>query len=114
MREAIRELRPAAWCGLVVGALGPSMCRLAGEAADAVLLSSVAPTHAARSAEIVRAAADAAGRPRPASTPALADGLAAWRGVVDEVVVAPALPPGRPDAVLRLLQTVRSAWQLSA
>jgi alkanesulfonate monooxygenase SsuD/methylene tetrahydromethanopterin reductase-like flavin-dependent oxidoreductase (luciferase family) len=160
VREALEELRPAGWAELAVGALGPSMCRLAGEAADAVILNAVTPPAAARSAERVRDAAEAAGRPAPrvyavvmagigtaaraqlkASSrflgqlpqyaahfarlgiapedtmlavedePALAAGLAAWSGVVDEVVVLPALPPGQPEATLRLLETVCRAWR---
>jgi alkanesulfonate monooxygenase SsuD/methylene tetrahydromethanopterin reductase-like flavin-dependent oxidoreductase (luciferase family) len=163
VRAALRELRPAAGCELVVGALGPRMCTLAGEEADAVLLNAVTPASARRSAELARAAAAAAGRPAPriyvlvlaglgeefrarldqaaafyttipsyarhfarlGLAPAdvmlaagdlqeLGAGLAAWRGVVDEVVVGIPPDPERPDEVLRLLEPVRTAWQASA
>lgn len=163
VRDALRELRPVAGCELVVGALGPRMCSLAGEEADAVLLNAVTPAHARRSAELVRAAAARAGRPAPhvyasvlaglgeefrarleqaaafyttipsyarhferiGVAPAdvmlaardlqeLGAGLAAWRGVVDEIVVGIPPAPDRPDEVLRVLEPVRTAWQASA
>jgi len=50
---------------LVVAALGPKMCRVAGEIADRVLFNWVTPEHARRSAEWVRAGAAAAGRQPP-------------------------------------------------
>jgi alkanesulfonate monooxygenase SsuD/methylene tetrahydromethanopterin reductase-like flavin-dependent oxidoreductase (luciferase family) len=50
---------------LVVAALGPQMCRLAGEVADGVLFNWLTPEHARRSAELVRAGAASAGRPVP-------------------------------------------------
>jgi alkanesulfonate monooxygenase SsuD/methylene tetrahydromethanopterin reductase-like flavin-dependent oxidoreductase (luciferase family) len=50
---------------LVVAALGPQMCRLAGEVADGVLFNWLTPEYARRSAELVRAGAAAAGRPPP-------------------------------------------------
>ncbi|HEU5431195.1 MAG TPA: LLM class flavin-dependent oxidoreductase [Thermomicrobiales bacterium] len=48
-----------------IGALGPKMCALAGEAADGVLLNWLTPAWIAPSAEITLHAAEAAGRPRP-------------------------------------------------
>ena len=51
---------------LFVAALGPRMCRLAGEVADGVLFNWLTPEHARRSAEWVNAAAAAAGRQPPA------------------------------------------------
>jgi alkanesulfonate monooxygenase SsuD/methylene tetrahydromethanopterin reductase-like flavin-dependent oxidoreductase (luciferase family) len=48
-----------------IGALGPKMCALAGEAADGVLLNWLTPAWVAPSADITLRAADAAGRPRP-------------------------------------------------
>jgi alkanesulfonate monooxygenase SsuD/methylene tetrahydromethanopterin reductase-like flavin-dependent oxidoreductase (luciferase family) len=50
---------------LVVAALGPRMCRLAGEIADGVLFNWLTPEHARRSAAWVEDGAAAAGRPRP-------------------------------------------------
>jgi alkanesulfonate monooxygenase SsuD/methylene tetrahydromethanopterin reductase-like flavin-dependent oxidoreductase (luciferase family) len=50
---------------LVVAALGPKMCALAGEIADGVLLNWVTPEYARRSADIVREAASKAGRKPP-------------------------------------------------
>ena len=60
--QALRSQLPAR---LVVAALGPRMCRLAGEVADGVLLNWLTPEHARRSAEWVRAGALAAGRAAP-------------------------------------------------
>src|SRR5204862_4109767 len=51
------------WPRLVIAALGPKMCRLAGEVGDGVLLNWVSPEHARRSVEIVREGAVAAKRP---------------------------------------------------
>ena len=48
---------------LIVAALGPKMCRLAGEVADGVLLNWLTPEHARRSADLVREGAAAAKRP---------------------------------------------------
>lgn len=64
VRQALRDLRPGGY-QLVIGALGPAMCGLGGEAADGVVLSSVTPVHAIRSAALVREGADAAGRGAP-------------------------------------------------
>ena len=54
------------WSGppvpIYLGVMGPKMTALAGEIADGVLALSYPPEHAARSAEVVRAAARAAGR----------------------------------------------------
>ena len=65
VRAALRELRPRAGCELVLAALGPRMCELAGQEADAVLLNALTLEYARQSGEVVRAAAAAAGRPRP-------------------------------------------------
>jgi alkanesulfonate monooxygenase SsuD/methylene tetrahydromethanopterin reductase-like flavin-dependent oxidoreductase (luciferase family) len=65
VREGIRALRARLLARLYVAALGPRMCRLAGEIADGVLLNWLTPEHALRSAEWVRAGAEAAGRPAP-------------------------------------------------
>lgn len=50
---------------VVVGALGPLMCAVAGETADGVLLNWLTAAYVAPSAAIVEAAARKAGRPRP-------------------------------------------------
>jgi alkanesulfonate monooxygenase SsuD/methylene tetrahydromethanopterin reductase-like flavin-dependent oxidoreductase (luciferase family) len=50
---------------LLVAALGPKMCRLAGEIADGVLFNWLTPEHAKASAALVREGAQAARRPTP-------------------------------------------------
>lgn len=60
---ALRTAFPAA--RLIAGALGPRICRLAGEIADGVLFNWLTPEHARRSAEWVRAGAQAARRRPP-------------------------------------------------
>jgi alkanesulfonate monooxygenase SsuD/methylene tetrahydromethanopterin reductase-like flavin-dependent oxidoreductase (luciferase family) len=50
---------------VVVGALGPRMCAVAGEAADGVLLNWIVPEYVDPSVAIVEAAAQKAGRPQP-------------------------------------------------
>src|SRR5256885_509599 len=65
VREGVAALRSKLAARLVVAALGPQMCRVAGEVADAVLFNWLTPEHARRSAEWVRAGAAAAGRQPP-------------------------------------------------
>ena len=65
VRDAIATLRARLSVRLAVGALGPQMCRLGGEVADAVLFNWLTPAHARRSAEWVAAGAAAAGRRPP-------------------------------------------------
>jgi alkanesulfonate monooxygenase SsuD/methylene tetrahydromethanopterin reductase-like flavin-dependent oxidoreductase (luciferase family) len=65
VRAGIAELRGRLTTHLVVAALGPKMCRLAGEVADGVLFNWLTPEYARRSAEWVREGAAAAGRPAP-------------------------------------------------
>ena len=65
VREAVEELRRGTDAEIVVAALGPGMCRLAGEIGDAVLLSQVTPPGARSLIDIVFEAADAAQRARP-------------------------------------------------
>ena len=65
VRSGIGELRGQLKTRLVVAALGPKMCRLAGEVADGVLFNWLTPEHARVSAEWVREGAKAAGRPAP-------------------------------------------------
>ena len=65
VRDGVVELRDALSCRIVVAALGPKMCRLAGEVADGVLLNWLTPDHARRSAGWVREGAAAARRGVP-------------------------------------------------
>ena len=65
VRAGIAELRSELQVRLVVAALGPQMCRLAGEIADGVLFNWLTPEHARLSAEWVRAGAAAARRQPP-------------------------------------------------
>jgi alkanesulfonate monooxygenase SsuD/methylene tetrahydromethanopterin reductase-like flavin-dependent oxidoreductase (luciferase family) len=65
MRAGISELRSQLRVRLIVAALGPQMCRLAGQVADGVLFNWLTPEHARLSAEWVRAGASAAGRQPP-------------------------------------------------
>jgi alkanesulfonate monooxygenase SsuD/methylene tetrahydromethanopterin reductase-like flavin-dependent oxidoreductase (luciferase family) len=65
VRAGVAELRSQLQTRLVVAALGPQMCRLAGEIADGVLFNWLTPEHARRSAELVRAGAAAARRQPP-------------------------------------------------
>jgi len=65
VRSGIAELRSHLSTRLIVAALGPQMCRLAGEIADGVLFNWLTPEHARLSADWVRAGAAAAGRQPP-------------------------------------------------
>jgi alkanesulfonate monooxygenase SsuD/methylene tetrahydromethanopterin reductase-like flavin-dependent oxidoreductase (luciferase family) len=65
VRTGVAALRAQLATRIVVAALGPKMCRLAGEVADGVLLNWVTPEYARRSADEVRAGALAAGRTPP-------------------------------------------------
>ncbi|MBI2207445.1 MAG: LLM class flavin-dependent oxidoreductase [Candidatus Rokubacteria bacterium] len=65
VRADVAELRAALRTRIVVAALGPQMCRLAGEVADGVLFNWLTPEYARRSAELVREGAAAAKRPPP-------------------------------------------------
>jgi alkanesulfonate monooxygenase SsuD/methylene tetrahydromethanopterin reductase-like flavin-dependent oxidoreductase (luciferase family) len=65
VRQACEQLGTGTAATVVVGALGPKMLRLAGEAADGVLLNWLTPEYVAPSADIVIEAAKEAGRPRP-------------------------------------------------
>ncbi len=65
VRDGVAALRPKLAARLVVAALGPQMCRVAGEVGDGVLFNWLTPEHARRSADWVRAGAAAAGRQPP-------------------------------------------------
>jgi alkanesulfonate monooxygenase SsuD/methylene tetrahydromethanopterin reductase-like flavin-dependent oxidoreductase (luciferase family) len=65
VREGVAALRGQLRTRLVVAALGPKMCQLAGEVADGVLFNWLTPEYARRAADWVREGARAAGRPAP-------------------------------------------------
>ncbi len=65
VRAGVAQLRSLVPARIVVAALGPKMCRLAGEVADGVLFNWLTPEHARVSADWVRAGAAAAGRTPP-------------------------------------------------
>lgn len=65
VREGATELAETLSALVVVGALGPRMCAVAGETTDGVLLNWLTADYVAPSAAIVDEAARAAGRPRP-------------------------------------------------
>ncbi len=65
VREGVAALRSQLSTRIVVAALGPQMCRLAGEVADGVLFNWLTPDHARASAELVREGAKTAGRKAP-------------------------------------------------
>jgi alkanesulfonate monooxygenase SsuD/methylene tetrahydromethanopterin reductase-like flavin-dependent oxidoreductase (luciferase family) len=66
VRDGVTALRAQLSTRVVVAALGPGMCRLAGEIADGVLFNWLTPEHARVSAQWVREGAGAAGRTPPA------------------------------------------------
>ena len=65
LRAGVGELRRQLSTRLIVAALGPQMCRLAGEVADGVLFNWLTPEYARESAGRVREGAAAAKRPVP-------------------------------------------------
>lgn len=65
VEAGIQRLRTGYHGHLVVAALGPKMCRLAGAEADGVLFNWLTPDFAARSIAWVRDGADEAGRTLP-------------------------------------------------
>ncbi len=67
VREGVAALRShLGGVRVIVAALGPKMCRLAGEVADGVLFNWLTPEYARASADLVRAGAAAAKRQPPA------------------------------------------------
>ena len=94
VREGVAELRSQLAVRIVVAALGPQMCRLAGEVADGVLFNWLTPEYARRSAELVRAGAAAAGRqpPRLFAYVRLALGSAAGDRLAEESARYAAIP----------------------
>ena len=65
VRDGVTVLRERTSAPIVIAAMGPKMCALAGELAAGVLLDWASPAYAVRVAEIVAERAAQAGRPRP-------------------------------------------------
>jgi alkanesulfonate monooxygenase SsuD/methylene tetrahydromethanopterin reductase-like flavin-dependent oxidoreductase (luciferase family) len=65
VRDGVAALKSQLKTRVIVAALGPKMCRLAGEIADGVLFNWLTPEHARVSAGWVRDGAAAAGRKPP-------------------------------------------------
>ena len=65
VRDGVAALHAQLKTRVIVAALGPKMCRLAGEIADGVLFNWITPEHARLSAGWVREGAAAAKRPAP-------------------------------------------------
>ena len=65
VRDGVAAIRKQLQTRVIVAALGPKMCRLAGEVADGVLFNWLTPEYAKRSAELVREGAAAAKRATP-------------------------------------------------
>jgi alkanesulfonate monooxygenase SsuD/methylene tetrahydromethanopterin reductase-like flavin-dependent oxidoreductase (luciferase family) len=65
VRNGITILREATAATLVVAAMGPKMCRLAGEIGDGVLLDWATPAYARQARDIVAGCATDANRPQP-------------------------------------------------
>lgn len=63
--DGIRAIRSELECCLVIAALGPRMCRLAGAEADGVLFNWLTPQWARHSVEWVQEGAHRAGKPMP-------------------------------------------------
>ena len=94
MRAGIAELRGRLSTRLIVAALGPKMCRLAGEVADGVLFNWLTPEYARRSADEVRAGAAAVKRqpPKIFAYVRVALGMAAHKRLHDEGARYGAIP----------------------
>jgi len=65
VRDGVLALRAATGASVVIGALGPKMCALAGEVAGGALLNWLTPDFALASADLVRGAARNANQPAP-------------------------------------------------
>lgn len=65
VREGVRELKDDIATRIFVAALGPKMCRLAGEEADGVLYNWLTPEYTERSNELVLDGAQAMAKPQP-------------------------------------------------
>jgi alkanesulfonate monooxygenase SsuD/methylene tetrahydromethanopterin reductase-like flavin-dependent oxidoreductase (luciferase family) len=151
--ESVRALKASLDCFVVIAALGPHMCELAGELGDGVLFNWLTPDYAMRSSQLVTDAAQKAGRPAPRiiayvraalgdealvrlreeaeryesypkyanhfhrmgasaldasigaqDQPGLQRALAAWDGVVDEVVIRGITAHDTEDEVVQLVR----------
>ena len=105
VREGVAALRAQLSTRLIVAALGPKMCRLAGEVADGVLLNWLTPEHARASADLVRAGAAAAKRPAPK--------IFAYVRLAIGAAAAGHAPPRRADrygAIPAYCRQLRRAW----
>jgi alkanesulfonate monooxygenase SsuD/methylene tetrahydromethanopterin reductase-like flavin-dependent oxidoreductase (luciferase family) len=152
----VDELRNLVQTNIVIAALGPRMCRLAGEVADGVLLNWLTPEWAQRSVTWIEEAAASFNRPTPRimayvrtalgepatarlreeagryesypayaahfkrmgvpaaatavtgnTSEALQDSLAAWNGIVDEVVVRAITVADTTEDVVALIEATR-------
>lgn len=65
VRSGVNELHDLLECKVIVAALGPKMCSMAGKVGDGVLFNWLLPAYVAGSRERVESAAEAAGRPKP-------------------------------------------------
>lgn len=94
VRDGVAALRAQLSIRLVVAALGPRMCRVAGEVADGVLFNWLTPEHARLSAAWVSAGAEAAGRdvPRLFAYLRVALGAAACERLLEEASRYAAIP----------------------
>jgi alkanesulfonate monooxygenase SsuD/methylene tetrahydromethanopterin reductase-like flavin-dependent oxidoreductase (luciferase family) len=94
VRQGAETLHGLTSARIAVGALGPKMCRLAGESADAVLLNWLTPEYIPESAALTLEGAEAAGRPRPLIAgyvrTALDEGLAQLQVEADRYASFPA------------------------
>jgi len=86
VQHGVESLREVTLARVLVGALGPKMCALAGATADGALLNWLTPHAAVGSTRAVRDAAEQADRPRPfiAGYVRTALGVAARNRLVDE------------------------------
>lgn len=86
VREGVAALRAGLTTRVVVAALGPKMCALAGEVADGVLFNWLTPAYARKATEWVREGAKKAGRtpPRTYAYVRLAVGAAAHGRLQEE------------------------------
>jgi alkanesulfonate monooxygenase SsuD/methylene tetrahydromethanopterin reductase-like flavin-dependent oxidoreductase (luciferase family) len=101
VRDGVAELRrllPGTRIG--ISALGPRMCRLAGEVADFVLLNWAEPGRVAWARERVAEGAAAAGRPAPVISAYVR--MAVGPGAVERLAQAAAGYGGRPGPYARL------------
>jgi alkanesulfonate monooxygenase SsuD/methylene tetrahydromethanopterin reductase-like flavin-dependent oxidoreductase (luciferase family) len=94
VRDGVTALQRDLKTRVVVAALGPKMCHLAGEIADGVLFNWLTPEYARRSVELVKAGAAAAKRqpPKMCAYVRLAIGAAAAAKVKEEADRYDAIP----------------------